>query len=495
MWLFSRVTLGLIVGCVTFALYRGFLASAWSLATLRGVVGPLRSCAGDCGGDGEVTVDEIIRLVNVALGTGSVGECPEGETDGDGEVTVTDIIRAVNAALHGCFVPPLVEALDYLARGDLLSASIEFGRAADADPNNEEVRLYAVIAAAAARIVDSQTSRSLISRAGGTLVGDSRSVCDLEATLPRPVAENAPTTLEVLMAAASELIPEVERVLAEVRRIPADQRIRFRLADLPECLRPEETEKTIIEIDRGDFLVVESGLEAILFLNDLLFAYDINVPLYTLLEDSARVVLDTHPRLLTLVSAGRLASARDHLRRAIERMVEAIDEISAEGDDQDDDVFVIDTDRRNEARKLRVILNLALDALSREVNFPINVVTGEVDLLDVGLGESERLNLDPLFSGQFTTLRPLLPGFDSEGNFDTGLFPDPTFGGMAPDMTQWKINHFFEGGPRCAVCFGDEDCDAWGFGSYYCGYCYGDGCTGERRCVDGYTECGDRTFY
>jgi hypothetical protein len=60
------------------------------------------SCAGDCGGDGEVGVDEIITMVNVALGNADVSACRAGDSSSDGEITIGEIIAAVNNALGGC---------------------------------------------------------------------------------------------------------------------------------------------------------------------------------------------------------------------------------------------------------------------------------------------------------------------------------------------------------------------------------------------------------
>ena len=59
-------------------------------------------CAGDCNGDGDVTVDEIITLLNIALGTRPVGDCLAGDLGGDGTITVDEIVTAVNRALAGC---------------------------------------------------------------------------------------------------------------------------------------------------------------------------------------------------------------------------------------------------------------------------------------------------------------------------------------------------------------------------------------------------------
>jgi hypothetical protein len=59
-------------------------------------------CVGDCDGSGDVTVDELLRMVNISLGTLPVGDCSAGDANGDGEITVDEIVRAVNNALNGC---------------------------------------------------------------------------------------------------------------------------------------------------------------------------------------------------------------------------------------------------------------------------------------------------------------------------------------------------------------------------------------------------------
>ncbi len=59
------------------------------------------TCVGDCDGRGGVTVDEIITLVNIALGTAGNSACPHGIPPG-ATVDVSLIIQAVNNALTGC---------------------------------------------------------------------------------------------------------------------------------------------------------------------------------------------------------------------------------------------------------------------------------------------------------------------------------------------------------------------------------------------------------
>ena len=59
-------------------------------------------CAGDCDADGEVTVDEIVRLVNIALGTLATQACLAGDKDGNETITVDEIVLSVSNALRGC---------------------------------------------------------------------------------------------------------------------------------------------------------------------------------------------------------------------------------------------------------------------------------------------------------------------------------------------------------------------------------------------------------
>jgi hypothetical protein len=62
-------------------------------------VTPTSACVGDCNGDRTVSVDEILTLVNMALGNG--GTCLSGLAAG---VTpdVSVILTAVNNVLNGC---------------------------------------------------------------------------------------------------------------------------------------------------------------------------------------------------------------------------------------------------------------------------------------------------------------------------------------------------------------------------------------------------------
>jgi streptogramin lyase len=59
-------------------------------------------CTGDCNGSGEVTIPELITLVNIALGNAPLADCMAGDHDSSGTVTVDELVAAVKRALEGC---------------------------------------------------------------------------------------------------------------------------------------------------------------------------------------------------------------------------------------------------------------------------------------------------------------------------------------------------------------------------------------------------------
>jgi len=59
-------------------------------------------CAGDCDASGQVTVDEILTGVNIALGETEVTACANLDVDADAAVTVDELIQAIDRALTGC---------------------------------------------------------------------------------------------------------------------------------------------------------------------------------------------------------------------------------------------------------------------------------------------------------------------------------------------------------------------------------------------------------
>jgi len=74
-------------------------------ALARATCNPPVACIGDCHGEGSVTIDEILIMVNIALGNSPVSGCMAGDANCDGSVTVDEIVTAAINALDGCPAP------------------------------------------------------------------------------------------------------------------------------------------------------------------------------------------------------------------------------------------------------------------------------------------------------------------------------------------------------------------------------------------------------
>jgi len=59
-------------------------------------------CLGDCDADRNMTINELVRGVNIALGTAPLTDCPSFDRDPNERVTITELVQAANNALAGC---------------------------------------------------------------------------------------------------------------------------------------------------------------------------------------------------------------------------------------------------------------------------------------------------------------------------------------------------------------------------------------------------------
>jgi hypothetical protein len=59
-------------------------------------------CLGDCGGDSEVTIGDLITAVRLAQGGSDINACRLADGNGDGAVQLQELIGALRNSLHGC---------------------------------------------------------------------------------------------------------------------------------------------------------------------------------------------------------------------------------------------------------------------------------------------------------------------------------------------------------------------------------------------------------
>jgi hypothetical protein len=59
-------------------------------------------CPGDCNDDGQADLDEIIRIINVALGLAELGPCSPADADGNGQLSIDELVAAVASGVTSC---------------------------------------------------------------------------------------------------------------------------------------------------------------------------------------------------------------------------------------------------------------------------------------------------------------------------------------------------------------------------------------------------------
>ena len=74
-----------------------------ALLSLLTLVSSARAvCVGDCSGDDEVAINELIVGVGIALGSDPVSACRSLDANDDGTVSIGELVSGVNNALSGC---------------------------------------------------------------------------------------------------------------------------------------------------------------------------------------------------------------------------------------------------------------------------------------------------------------------------------------------------------------------------------------------------------
>lgn len=78
------------------------LVGVQALCALLASVSVCQTCPGDCDGLGTVTVTELVKGVNIAIGQQNLSACPAFDSDSSGAVSIAELVAAVHAALFGC---------------------------------------------------------------------------------------------------------------------------------------------------------------------------------------------------------------------------------------------------------------------------------------------------------------------------------------------------------------------------------------------------------
>ena len=313
-----------------------------------------------------------------------------------------------------------------LKAGNMREANTAFRRATINDPADTTAGFYHALTRILTKVIDTPQLRELARRSDISLSGDASDVCPLDLSLPKDFPHSAPRTEEILDALRDVLVPEIDAALTTLNGLPTSMEVPFVLGNLPPCLSMV-ADGFVVEIDRSDVQVLTATLQAIRGVLEILAAYDVDVSLQVLTTSTLQEVLAAEPTILSLVSRAHLSSARTFFDQALTQASQAIQSVLAETDSQADDLLVITPGDISDAQRLRRTLDFVRQSLYGTVVLPT----------DIGLDDPERLNLSLFFSGRLGALRSLVPTPD-------GSFPDPTFGGVAPDLTQQDIEEFTE---------------------------------------------------
>lgn len=327
-----------------------------------------------------------------------------------------------------------------LRAGDLVSASVQCGAALQANRNDGQLALIRAVADPIVRASESAALLGQLAAFGVSIRGSAFDVCKLGFAMGDVARDpggeaRVPRGAEIQRVVSEEFVRIAAVASARIAEVPNSTGIGFPLRDLPRCLTSFDDD-TVVDVDRTDLRAVSSVVELLAGVAHLGAAYDLDFDVGAAIDRNATFtdVFLSNANLLVLRTRAEpeLDEARAALERALSAFSDAIDLARAESDDQSDDLLVVSDADAEDVELAREVAEKLRTALSREARF-------EADTF--GLSKDQRLRLGPLFDGQLTSLRGLLPIRDS--SVDACRFLDPTFGGVARDMTQAEIIQLF----------------------------------------------------
>jgi hypothetical protein len=383
---------------------------------------------GDIDGDGDLDADDARLILEVLVGARVPDTPPAIHFTAAGDVNDDGIINNLDAVLlQGRSAQQLMAlnalGLAKLQDGDTAGARNLFKDAVLAAANqtfNEADTAHFFLALTRAAVVgfdlSSDGHTSDLNRAADflELFGCSqtrRHPLDLQGIFcPSLLPANAPRGGDVQNFLNNVARPELEGAVSNLQAVSTSFN----------RLWAEPMHNEQVESDYGDVVFFRATIKALLASIVIQNAYNVDVDIDDLRNDTA-TALSNNPNFLTLsgASGANLSEAKRLLSEALDDLAAAIDAIQTETDDQSDDLInLLDRTAQQIAQARADIADarLALDG-------PTRVRDNNADPTD-----DFTLNLQPFFTGLNFRSPNLLPPFT--GNSPSGLFPDPTFGGM-----------------------------------------------------------------
>ncbi|MGD8375949.1 MAG: thrombospondin type 3 repeat-containing protein [Acidobacteriota bacterium] len=279
-----------------------------------------------------------------------------------------------------------------------------------------------------------------------------RSLFGWESEPPDVLPANSPRGGEVQEFLRTGLIDEMAAAIAEnLVKVPLDYTTPLSADETAALSGSPST--TVLDLDFGDVKAAEAALRILvgsLRTGLIAFDMDFDIDAATMVDVVLQAALNADPTLLALAPDGAaiLSQARDDFQNGIlayyfaSAFIRFLDDAL-----QDDDILVID----DAAEDLEVRTTLAEVYCSLD-GFPLLQVNQTT--IDCSGGGSPTISGDVVDLSQFfgnpTDLRSLLPSFqfdagckknwvDDSTVTPTSPFPDPTFGGVMPNLTQQEL--------------------------------------------------------
>lgn len=347
--------------------------------------------------------------------------------------------------------------IDHLAGRDLPAAREAFLEATTLDRRNQPATLLLALTQIAI-LLDPRLpggDPSLLDSAGEFLDAlgfppEGRDLLDFTAMLPMDGGGNivlpptSPTIPEAQAFAALDVLPRIHDAMNQLKRIKKKFVYRFPADRLGAGLAP-------VEVDYGDVKILLGAL----YLADAAISignsYNLDPGAVDILVQKAndrtldvqQDVILANPDLLRLVSPKDVKKIRRTVQRGINSLLKGLKAIDAETDPQNDDLLVIAPEQFLLELKIKKFLLAVRRSFSRETVIP-DIRFDPSDPHDFDF--SMPIYLGALVSSKGPEVRDLLPQFaqrpDGTNVVLSRTFPDSTFGGLVPEVTQLQLIFF-----------------------------------------------------
>ncbi len=240
--------------------------------------------------------------------------------------------------------------------------------------------------------------------------------CPKDSNLP----DNTPTGNDLKALMKTSVYDELSSVLAILKEVSSTFMTTWTEADFGPDFIEDVDHPNGIEVDYGDVLTLRAWVQFLMGQILINAAYDQNVDLDAVLKANGTTTethLNNYPNAMKLVDSSTLTTAKTHWYNAATDLKAAIDSIVTETDDQNNDLFEVDT-ANQEDTKAKAHLTDFQSSLDTATPFS-------------EAGKTLNLDLGQFFAG--LDIRAKVP--EVTGDDVTDLFPDSRMGGIFPDDT------------------------------------------------------------